>query len=205
MYFVHNSLKMVAVQDKPYNLWSARELHTCSQQLNTMSWSLKSPAIFSKRGSVPRRLFFAPNSLTSCSVHFISIEGSSVRLLYSRNIPHSVLQCLCLGKLRVYYGLDFPFSKLSKATVKLAAQGVMIGRSLVPNYVYSTEGKQDPYLEKQPILVMFCLLIKHNRRETSVFIIKLSITGGTYLFCFAQWMSYLSSLLSSLWWEDSRE
>ncbi len=38
-----------------------------------------------------------PNSLTSCSAHFISIEGSSVRLGYSRNIPHSVLQCLCLG------------------------------------------------------------------------------------------------------------
>jgi hypothetical protein len=37
------------------------------------------------------------HSLTSCIAHFISIEGSSVRLGYSRNIPHSVLQCLCLG------------------------------------------------------------------------------------------------------------
>jgi hypothetical protein len=27
----------------------------------------------------------------------LPIEGSSVRLGYSRNIPHSVLQCLCLG------------------------------------------------------------------------------------------------------------
>ena len=35
-----------------------------------------------------------PNSLTSCSAYFISIEGSSVRLGYSRNIPHIVLQCL---------------------------------------------------------------------------------------------------------------
>ena len=38
-----------------------------------------------------------PNSLTSCSAHFISIEGSSVRLGYSRNIPHSVLLVLVLG------------------------------------------------------------------------------------------------------------
>jgi hypothetical protein len=32
-----------------------------------------------------------------CSAHFISIEGSSVRLGYSRNIPHSVLLVLVLG------------------------------------------------------------------------------------------------------------
>jgi hypothetical protein len=37
------------------------------------------------------------HSLTSCSAHFISIEGSSVRLGYSRNIPHSVLLVLVLG------------------------------------------------------------------------------------------------------------
>ena len=39
-------------------------------------------------GVVPRRLFIA---------HFISIEGSSVRLGYSRNIPHSMLLVLVLG------------------------------------------------------------------------------------------------------------
>ncbi len=33
-----------------------------------------------------------PNSLTSRSAHFISIEGSSVRPGYSRNTPHSALR-----------------------------------------------------------------------------------------------------------------
>ncbi len=35
-----------------------------------------------------------------------------------------MLQCLCLGLVGVYYGLDFPFSKLSKAK-KLAAQSTL--------------------------------------------------------------------------------
>jgi hypothetical protein len=36
-------------------------------------------------------------SMISEEAHFISIEGSSVRLGYSRNIPHSVLLVLVLG------------------------------------------------------------------------------------------------------------
>jgi hypothetical protein len=34
------------------------------------------------------------------------VEGSSVRLGYSRNIPHSVLMCFLQGLSRVYYGPD---------------------------------------------------------------------------------------------------
>jgi hypothetical protein len=40
------------------------------------------------------------NSLTHSHLvvlSLFSIEGSSVRLGYSRNIPHSLLRCLCLG------------------------------------------------------------------------------------------------------------
>ncbi len=51
------------------------------------------------RDNIPFKntVFSLTHSLTSCSAPFISIEGSSVRLGYSRNIPHSVLLVLVLG------------------------------------------------------------------------------------------------------------
>ena len=64
------------------------------------------------------------HSHTSCSAQFISIEGSSLRLGYSRNIPHSVLLVLVLGiSCGFTTAQTFPFSKLSKAK-KLAAHKV---------------------------------------------------------------------------------
>ena len=53
---------------------------------------------------------------SSCSAHFISVEGSSVRLGYSRNISHSVLPCFRQGSSRVYYSPDHP-QLVEQATV----------------------------------------------------------------------------------------
>ncbi len=58
------------------------------------------------------------NSLThyilQCSFYFYRKQFCKTWI--QQNIPHSVLQVLVIGnQLRVYYGLDFSFSKLSKA------------------------------------------------------------------------------------------